>query len=70
MSGIGSAALKKHLEGRRLTRSQAIQAKCAECCGDFSDGRFDCEIPACPLYPWQPYRKTGVNETQGEGDDG
>jgi hypothetical protein len=25
--------------------------------GGFSDGLKDCQIPACPLYPFQPYRE-------------
>ncbi len=58
MSGTGSAALKRYQQGRRLTRAQAIQAKCAECMGDYADGRIDCGIPSCPLHPWQPYSKT------------
>lgn len=56
MSGIGSSALRCHRNGGRLTRAQAIHAKCAECCGDYQDGRFDCLIPACPLHPFMPYR--------------
>ena len=56
MSGIGSASLKKHRDGARLTRDQAIQAKCAECCCDYTDGRFDCGLTHCPLHPWMPYR--------------
>jgi hypothetical protein len=56
MSGIGSASLKKHRGGGYLTRDQAIQAKCAECCCDYHDGRFDCGLTRCPLHPWMPYR--------------
>jgi hypothetical protein len=55
MSGMGSAALRRYRKGSRLTPVQAIRAKCAECTCDFGDGRVDCAIPGCPLYPWQPY---------------
>ena len=69
MTGIGSASLKRHRNGKRLTRALAIQAKCADCCGDYQDERLDCGIPRCPLYPWQPYRKTGRNGTSEDGAD-
>lgn len=48
-----------HQRGERLGPVQAIKGKCYECCGGYSDGRVDCGIPGCPLYPWQPYRKRG-----------
>ncbi len=67
MSGIGSASLWKHRDGGRLSRTQAILAKCADCCGDYVDERSDCEIPRCPLYPWQPYRETAGNPVDGDG---
>lgn len=38
------------------TRSIAMAAKCHECCGEYTDGKYDCGVPACPLYPWMPYR--------------
>jgi hypothetical protein len=73
MSGVGSAALRRYRTGKRLTRAQAILAKCADCCGDYSDGRIDCGIGQCPLYPWHPYRerrrKTLENMTK-QGPDG
>lgn len=34
-----------------------FRAKCYRCCGDFKDGRVDCEIPSCPIYYWMPYRE-------------
>ena len=56
MSGIGSAALKAHRRGRLLTPLEAIQAKCAECCCDYADGRVDCGVQSCPLHNRMPYR--------------
>jgi len=41
--------------GDRLTQRQAILAKCAECMGNHIDGRIDCQMPECPLYPFMPY---------------
>jgi len=65
MSGTGSAALKRYQAGKRLTRGEAIEAKCAECCADYADGRLDCGITRCPLYQWMPYH--GRQESpQGE----
>ena len=51
--GKGRAELKKYREGKKLTRGQAIIAKCYLC---MNGNRYDCEIPECPLYPYMPYR--------------
>ncbi len=55
MSGRGSAYLTHYHEGKALTRGQSILAKCAECMGDYFDGRMDCAVEGCPLYPWSAY---------------
>ena len=52
----GNTLLKKHLKGERLTQRQAILSKCADCTGYHADGRYDCEMPDCPLYPYMPYK--------------
>lgn len=52
----GASELKKHLSGSRLTARQAIKACCYECMGGYSDGKMDCNIPECPLYPFFPYK--------------
>lgn len=52
----GKTNLRKHLCEEKLTRDQAIKAKCCECLGYYIDGRADCETPDCPLYPFMPYR--------------
>ena len=52
----GKTCLIKHLQGKRLTQRQAILAKCCECTGYYADGRTDCSIPDCPLYPFFPYK--------------
>ena len=56
----GKNYLIKHLTGHTLTRDQAIKAKCCDCMGYYIDGRMDCEVPDCPLYPFMPYRGKGV----------
>ena len=52
----GKTNLLKHLYGDRLTRNAAITAKCCDCMGYYIDGRADCEMPECPLYPYMPYK--------------
>jgi hypothetical protein len=60
----GKAEYLKFLTGFRVTRNQAIKAKCYECSGYYHDstdgvkGR-DCKIPTCPLYPYMPFRVYG-----------
>ncbi len=64
-NGIGSGgknALLKYLKGESIHRSAAIKAKCFECCGYYGDGRVDCNIPTCPLYPFMPYKNKNVDE--------
>jgi hypothetical protein len=56
ISSKGRTNLIKHLEGKRLTQRQAILANCCECMGYYADGRKDCSMPKCPLYPFYPYK--------------
>ena len=37
-------------------RVEAMKAKCAECMGDYIDGRQDCELITCPLYAYNSLR--------------
>lgn len=53
----GKRPLLDHMHGKAITRAKAMAAKCFECCNGFKDGRVDCRIEDCPLYPWMPYRK-------------
>jgi hypothetical protein len=64
-SSSGKVQLLKYLEGDRLSASQSIKAKCCDCMGDFIDGRNDCEIEDCPLYPLQPYKKNKTEKIKG-----
>lgn len=71
----GKAALAKHLSGAKLTLRQAALAKCCECMGYWRDGRVDCRMPMCPLYPWMPYRERPGKAGNGSiravpGDEG
>lgn len=40
-----------------LSYKQMIRAKCKDCMCDYIDGRRDCEVETCPLYPAMPYGK-------------
>ena len=46
------------LNGENLTYKEQIIAKCFDCDGGHSDGRYDCEMPSCSLYPSMPYKGT------------
>ena len=52
---VGKSQLLKHLRGERITRSQAIKAKCYDCDGMGDTG--ECEIEGCSLYPYSPFKK-------------
>ena len=51
----GRKHLIAHMEGKRLSFKQAILAKCYECMNGFIDGKQDCRIFDCPLYPFMPF---------------
>lgn len=53
----GRKYLLKHVNGQKLTFKGALLAKCCECMNGYIDGRVDCHVPACPLYPFMPYRE-------------
>ncbi len=56
----GEKEFKRHQMGERLTLRQMILAHCYDCMGRYADGKIDCKIPECPLYPRMPYREGGV----------
>lgn len=51
----GKKELLRHLDKERLTLKQAVIAKCYDCMGFYSDGKVDCKMPDCSLYPFMPY---------------
>ncbi len=53
----GRKELLAYLNGQEISKKAAILAKCYDCCGGYCDGRHDCVIPSCSLYPYMPYRK-------------
>lgn len=52
----GRNLIIKHLSGQKLSGTQAGIAKCCDCCGYYVDGRSDCRVKLCTLYPRMPYR--------------
>jgi len=64
----GTRVYEKYLRGERITRGEALAAKCAECMGGYVDGRRDCRVELCPLYPYMPYRKDREEVTDEVAD--
>lgn len=55
IAASGRKELLKYLDGARITQRQAILAKCYDCMAYYADGRNDCKVLDCPLYPFMPY---------------
>ena len=62
----GKRHLIKHLEGGKLSRSEAMQAKCYDCMGYFSDGRQDCMVENCPMFNFRPYKDGKTRSPQSK----
>lgn len=57
VKAIGSSEFKKYQKNKEpLSRTNAILAKCYDCMGGYVDGKLDCIIDECPLYPFMPYK--------------
>jgi len=52
----GKKSLLKHLDKGKLSRKEAMDAKCYDCMAWFADGRMDCKMPKCPLFDYRPYK--------------
>jgi len=55
-TSAGRTQYMRFLNGEKLTYREKGIAKCYECDGGHSDGRYDCENPKCPIYDSMPYR--------------
>jgi hypothetical protein len=54
----GRSEYIKFLEGKPLSRAEAMTAECYECMGYYTDaGAEDCESQSCPLHAYMPYAK-------------
>lgn len=51
----GQKELLSHLYDEKLSPKQAILAKCYDCMCFFADGKQDCGMTLCALYPFMPY---------------
>ncbi len=60
----GKKELLKHLNDEKVTKGEAIIAKCYECNGYYIDGKADCKMPDCPLYPYMIYREGGPRKVK------
>lgn len=52
----GKTELLMFLKGEKISKSQAILAKCYECMGYYIDGGTDCCVKSCPLYTFMPFK--------------
>ena len=60
----GMKELRAFSLGKKLTLKQSFLAKCADCMGNYADGKLDCKIEECSLYPFMWYG--GAWEGQGK----
>ena len=51
----GAKEFLSYSYGKKISLKQSVLAKCFECCGNYMDGKEDCLIEECPLYPFMPY---------------
>jgi len=66
MKARGIKELNKHLSGGKLSLKQAILAKCADCLGLYGDGKDDCAMTDCPLYPFMSYGVAWKSRQRGK----
>lgn len=53
----GKSEITKFLNGFRITRKEAIKAKCYDCMGFYDNAQEkDCKNYTCPLYTYMPYK--------------
>lgn len=66
ISARGRKECIKHLKGGKLTRKEAVLAKCYDCCCGYEDGKEDCKVKGCPLHPYMPFNR---DRGKGRGED-
>lgn len=62
VAATGKTELLRYLDGKTLTREEAILAMCYDCTGCYAEGKRDCKLPECPLYQYMPYRGRNGDE--------
>ena len=53
----GLREFRKFKNRDKLTRAQAMKAKCYECNGE-EESRGDCQVETCPMYAYRLYPDT------------
>lgn len=48
--------------GRALSPTRAVKAMCFHCACYYLDGKVDCMVTDCPLYPFMPYAHQGTEK--------
>jgi uncharacterized CHY-type Zn-finger protein len=48
---------------------EVIANKCCQCMNNYADGRKDCKVKRCPLYPWMPYNSENSRAKKMESDN-
>jgi len=57
VKAVGQKKLLDFLSGQKQTPLASIRAKCYDCMCYYQDGKVDCGMKDCPLYPYMPYRE-------------
>jgi hypothetical protein len=68
LSARGRKEILAHLEGKKLTLKQAVLGKCYDCMGYYSDGKVDCEMKNCTLYPFMSYNPNRAKSSRVMSD--
>jgi len=47
---------------------KAIRKKCKDCMGNYRDGKVDCMVHGCPLYPFMYFSAENVGKRRAKRD--
>ena len=63
----GRGEFIQFLKGFRITRNEAIKAKCYDCMGFYDQANDkNCRNFTCPLYPYMPYKNAADKQASEE----
>ncbi len=54
---IKSGLISPPVKRKRYSMAKGIKEKCSDCMSEYMDGRNDCGVDSCSLYPFMPYGK-------------
>ena len=60
----GRQELIDHLEGKMISRAEAMLAFCYGCGAGYTDGAKDCELYQCPMYHYMPYGSKKIKSSR------